>query len=643
MDKLNMQTKNLAEEKFKQLQQLFPNAVTETTNEEGNVVKAIDKDILMQEISSEVVEGPKERYQFTWPDKKKAVHAAGAPTSNTLRPCREESVNFDETENLYIEGDNLEVLKLLQETYLNKIDLIYIDPPYNTGENFVYNDSYEINYGDYLQKSGQFDEEGNRLGMNTERNGRFHTDWLNMMYPRLILARNLLSEKGVIFISIDDNEQANLKKICDETFGANNFVNNISVKMSESKGVKNTHAHSKFPKMKEHILIYSKNTEQFSMNPIRIKKSENELEGYTKYYNKQIDNLDDDIQNWVFSKYRGGNKIQDAEKLIYLVVPDNDVNINLEEGKFKKITNSNENDVYYYNDGGDIKKVLFLSEYLDKNESDLWVDISTININKENYNLPTLENGQKPLKLLKKIIKVKNKDALILDFFSGSSTTAHAILDQNKLDNGSRRFIMVQLPEVLEESLKKATGKTKKSIKELIEFLNSINKPTKLTELGKERIRRAGNQILKDHNDKDGMENLDIGFRVLKTDSSNMKDVYYSPSETQQDLLDMLEDNIKEDRSAEDLLFQVMLDLGISLSSKIKVETIDDTQVYIIEDGFLIACFDKNIDEKVVEKIAKRTPYYAIFRDSSITNDSVAANFEQTFESISPETVRKVL
>lgn len=682
-----MQTKNLAEEKFKQLQQLFPNAVTETTDEEGNVVKAIDKDILMQEISSEVVEGPKERYQFTWPDKKKAVHAAGAPTSNTLRPCREESVNFDETENLYIEGDNLEVLKLLQETYLGKVKMIYIDPPYNTGKDFVYNDEFKSSYDEYIQNSGQLDEEGNRLEKNLESNGRFHTDWLNMMYPRLKLARNLLTDDGVIFISIDDNEQANMKKICDEIFGEDNFINCISVKMSEASGVKMNHQHVRFPKIKEHILFYEKGSfKEFErIDKYKISEWDDENNIYLENLNykdrqklikfeekNEIDSKDlNNINKLLFKiKKKSLSKVikekkfdsYDEEKewlfnnaFRIIKTAGSDSYTKLVKNKDKKFNQdiaaeiSAEGNLFYYITDFNRKakspriQVLFADTNLYKNPCDFWQDIKTTGAI-ANEGGVLFKNGKKPLKLLKRMISMTtSNDDIILDFFSGSSSTAHATLETNLEDGNNRRFIMIQLQENLKETVKKVSGKPKEDIEDLISFLTSLNKPCLLTELGKERIKRSGDEIVQKYNNSDKIKSLDIGFRVLKTDSSNMKDVYYSPSETHQDLMDMLEDNIKEDRSAEDLLFQVMLDLGISLSSKIKVETINDTQVHIIEDGFLIACFDKDIDEEVVENIAKQTPYYAIFRDSSIANDSVAANFEQIFESISPETIRKVL
>ena len=643
-----MQTKNLAEEKFKQLQQLFPNAVTETTDEEGNVVKAIDKDILMQEISSEVVEGSKERYQFTWPDKKKAVHVAGAPTSNTLRPCREESVNFDETENLYIEGDNLEVLKLLQETYLGRVKMIYIDPPYNTGKDFVYNDEFKSNYDEYIQNSGQLDEEGNRLEKNLESNGRFHTDWLNMIYPRLKLARNLLTDDGVIFISIDDNEQANLVKLCNEIFGENNFIATIIIDGTPKNDpllIATSH---------EYMLGYFKNRDKAKMTQWgslhSLNKEMNDIvQGKEKSEAEEALNSffeDNDLKNDNISHYKYVDK--DG---IYRIGPIDDPQskgprdnrINPKTGNYLKIPTRGwsckvetwnkwkKENLIEFPDTDD--KLPAKKTYLTNEKYEVGRSVRKIQGRKATSDLKRMFdktkifNHPKPIQLLKDIIQdLNDEEAIILDFFSGSSSTAHAVMDLNADDGGNRNFIMVQLPEETDEKSKafKVGYKT-------------------IAEIGKERIRRAGNKILEDHNDKDGIENLDIGFRVLKTDSSNMKDVYYSPSETQQDLLDMLEDNIKEDRSAEDLLFQVMLDLGISLSSKIKVETIDDTQVHIIEDGFLIACFDKNIDEEIVEKIAKQTPYYAIFRDSSIANDSVAANFEQIFESISPETIRKVL
>ena len=640
MDKLNMQTKNLANEKFEILKELFPNAITESINDDGELVRAVDKDALELEISTNVVGGGIERYQFTWPEKRKAILNANAPISKTLRPCREESLNFDETENLYIEGDNLEVLKLLQETYLGKVKMIYIDPPYNTGSDFVYNDDFKESTEEYLENSGQFDEDGNRLEKNLESNGRFHTDWLNMIYPRLKLARNLLSDDGVIFISIDDNEQANLKKVCDEIFGEDNFINCIAVKMSELSGVKMSNV-NKYPKLKEFVYIYSKNKNIFKMEISKVKKPEDKLTNYLKYYsyiiedkNKKADQwnimkIDEycKINNLSFSNIDQKNewKIMNAERMIYRTnsrTVDNYIKKHPNSEYIKEFENEKGNSVIKWGD----KEMLFLNNYIEEYLGDIWIDISTINLNKENCDLNYFRNGQKPLKLLRRILKSVDNDSLVLDFFSGSATTAHAVMQLNAEDGGNRKFIMVQLPEETDEKSEAYKAGYKN-----------------ICEIGKERIRRAVKKILEDNKDKEGIENLDIGFRVLKTDTSNMKDVYYKPGELNQNFLDTLTDNIKDDRIGEDLLFQVMLDLGIPLSSKIKSENIDGKEIFIVDEGYLIASFDRDIDDSIVTKIAEREPAFAVFRDSSMKSDSALNNFDQIFERLSPETTRRVI
>lgn len=640
IERLNMQTKNLAEEKLKQLKELFPNAVTEIVNDEGEVVPAIDKDTLMQEISSEVVEGNKERYQFTWPNKREAVLVANAPTSNTLRPGREESVNFDETENLYIEGDNLEVLKQLQETYLGKVDVIYIDPPYNTGNDFVYKDDFKSTINEYTEASGQYDEAGNRLETNYETHGRFHTNWLNMIYSRLKLARNLLSNEGIIFISIDDNEQANLKKICDEIFGEENLINSVSVKMSELSGLKMSNIR-RYPKLKEYLLIYAKDIRKSEIDIEKTIKEDSKLENYLKYYNSIIVDKSKPVSEWQVIKVEDFLKAKDlkfdtkdklnqwklnnADRIVYRTnsrTVDKFINENPNHSYFQLFKNNEGKEIIKW----DNKEMLFLKNYIEEYLGDMWNDISTINLNKENMGLNYFKNGQKPLKLIKRIIAAYPSPKLILDFFAGSSTTAHAVMSLNAEDGGNRKFIMVQLPE--------KTGEKSEANKAGYE---------NIADIGKERIRRAGQKILEENKDKSGIENLDIGFRVLKLDSSNMKDVYYTPEDTDQNLLDLLEDNIKEDRTSEDLLFQVMLELGVPLSSTIEKEEIAGKEVLSVEGGFLVACFDKDMNEETVKAIAERNPYYAVFRDSSMANDSVATNFDQIFESISPETIRRVV
>ncbi|WP_205728432.1 site-specific DNA-methyltransferase [Fastidiosipila sanguinis] len=624
MEKLEMQTSNLANENFEKLKALFPNAITETIDEEGNIVRAIDKDILSQEISTQVVEGREERYQFTWPDKRKAILNSNAPTSNTLRPCREESVNFDETENLYIEGDNLEVLKLLQETYLGKIKMIYIDPPYNTGNDFVYNDDFKTSTDEYLEQSGQYDEEGNRLEKNLESNGRFHTDWLNMMYPRLKLARNLLSDDGVIFISIDDNEQHNLRKMCDEIFGESAFITDII--WNSRKSVSNDAVVSL---SHNYTLVYAKNIRVFYE-----KKSEFKL----KDSGEGFLNPDNDPRGpWKADPFDSPGirpnltyKIKNPNTGEEYLPPEGRC---WRTGKKEYLELLKENRIVFGKTGRSKPQLKrFYSEAEEKGltPKSLWDDCgTTTDGTREIIEIfgGKIFDTPKPVKFIKKIIELaSSKDSIVLDFFSGSATTADAVMQLNAEDGGNRKFIMVQLPEETDEGSEAYKAGYKN-----------------ICEIGKERIRRAGKKIIEDNKDKEGIDKLDIGFRVLKTDSSNMKDVFYAPAQTEQSLLDMLSDNIKEDRSSEDLLFQVMLDLGISLSSKIDREIIDGKEVLIIEDGFLVACFDKDISDEIVKTIANKKPYYAVFRDSSMANDSVATNFEQIFDNISPQTVRKVI
>ena len=610
MDKLKMQTPNKADENFKKLSAMFPNAVTETIDENGELVRAIDKDVLMQEISCKVVEGREERYQFTWPDKKKSMLLANAPLNKTLRPCREESVDFDNTENLYIKGDNLEVLKLLQETYLGKIKMIYIDPPYNTGNDFVYEDDFKQNMDEYMENSGQFDEEGNRLVKNLDSNGRFHTDWLNMIYPRLKLAKDLLSEDGVIFISVDDNEQENLKKCCEEVFGESNFVFQISWRRTDNQPNIGATA-----RVKEYIVCYAKIIDSMILGKLPLTdkaKNEYRYQDERGLFRRAI----------LLDKTRGRH--------IYPVVTKSGNILNgpwmKTEEEFKRL---DKDGLIYWTSSGDEQP--YGKIYLDKTKgqipNDFWgieygtnqrasLEVEKL-FNKRYFDFP------KPVSLLLNIIRLgATKDSIILDFFSGSATTAHAVMKLNAEDGGHRKFIMVQLPEETDEKSEayKAGYKT-------------------ICEIGKERIRRAAKKIAEDNPDA----KFDGGFRVLKCDSSNMKDVYYSPSEYQSTLFSDLTDNIKEDRSPEDLLFQVMLDLGVELSSKIDETEIVGKKIFNVAEGFLIACFDKDITEEVITTIAKQQPYYFVLRDSSMASDSVATNFEQIFATYSAETIRKVL
>ena len=624
MDKLKMKTPNLADRNFAALAAMFPNAVTETVDENGEVVRAIDADVLEQEINTRVVSGKEERYQFTWPDKKKSVLLANAPIAAALRPCREESVDFDNTENLYIEGDNLDVLKLLRETYLNRVKMIYIDPPYNTGNDFVYEDDFSEDTDEFLTRDGQFDEQGNRLTPNLDSNGRFHTDWLNMIYPRLKVARDLMSDDGVILISIDDNEIENSKKICNEIFGEKNFVGEIIRKTKSMTGDNG----NGFNLQHENLIIYAKN----KMNVYFLGK-EKEFENYS--------NPDNDPNgDWCAgdpSAKSGGDttyfpivnpytkKVDYPPKGRYWAFSQNSLKNYIRRGKIKFKENYKENErgfifKRYKNEAMNPYNPvnsLFATENEFMNQS------ATIEL-KELFS-EAIFSYPKPTAFLYELIKCSATDDsdIILDFFSGSATTAHAVMQLNADDGGKRKFIMVQIPEPCLDNSEAAKAGYKN-----------------ICEIGKERIRRAGKKIKEDNKDKPGIENLDTGFRVLKLDSSNMKDVYYTPEEYAQMHfnLDGFMDNIKPDRSDEDLLFQVMLELGIPLSAKIK----QDGKIFYVNDNYLIACFGK-IDTALITEIAKKKPYYAVFRDSSFISDSAMVNFEQVFSTYSPKTIRRVL
>lgn len=678
-----MQTANKADENFKKLAEMFPNAVTETItgyDENGKAIveRAIDKDMLMQEISCEVVEGNEERYQFTWPDKKKSVLLANAPINKTLRPVRDDettptgadsegkpycssgSVNFDNTENLYIEGDNLEVLKLLQETYLGKIKMIYIDPPYNTGNDFVYEDDFAQSTDEYLANSGQYDDEGNRLVKNLDSNGRFHTDWLNMIYPRLKLAKDLLSDDGAIFISIGDEELYNLQKVCDEIFGNRNYIANL---IWQSTPGSNTGEDLKT--VTENILVYCKNREQCKFSALTITSNEkytNSDEYFEKRGGYVLNKLDRRMTGTHYSEALNyAIKLPDGTNLFPGSTTEKQEHWNWRWSKSKVEWGiKNGFIVMKKNDNG---WAIYFKQYEKVNNDDKpivrtvpyqnLINIEGANSARGTREVMNLFDGKyfdypKPLSLMKYIQNMLlHKEDIILDFFSGSATTAHAVMQLNAEDGGHRKFVLVQLPE--ETDTKSEAYK--------IGYKN-------ICEIGKERIRRAGNKILEEATQEtvdiakygesyevdeimNKYKNLDVGFRVLKCDSSNMKDVYYNPAEYEQSLFSRLEDNIKEDRTPEDLLFQVMLDLGILLSSKIQVRServgMRSYSYFDVEDGYLIACFDKNIDEEVITAIAKQKPYYFVMRDSSMANDSVATNFEQIFATYSPDTVRKVL
>lgn len=641
MERLKMHTPDLADENFAKLAALFPNAVTETKDENGNVVRAIDADVLRQEISATVVEGSQERYQFTWPDKKKSVVLANQPIAKTLRLDREKSVGRDgtpgsiDTENIYIEGDNLDALKLLQETYLGKVKMIYIDPPYNTGNDFIYEDDFSLDTDEYLGNSGQFDEEGNRLVQNTESNGRFHTDWLNMIYPRLKVAKDLLSDDGVIFISIDDGEAANLIKLCNDVMGETNLVADLIWQKKFSRSNDATY----FSTMHDHILCYCK--QNIMMGDIGWKigllpRGEEIPNGYSN-----PDNDPRGVWTSVILSAKSG-----SESLLYEIETPSGRKVYPPSGRFWSCSKETfekwkaDNRIWFGTNGdGTPRKKTFLSEVQSGLRPNTILFQDDVGNNQEaKQETKALFNGlgvfdsPKPVRLLTTLLRIANTepDAIILDFFSGSATTAHAVMQLNMEEIGNvggyanRKFIMVQLPEQTDAKSEayKAGYKT-------------------ICEIGEERIRRAGKKIKEES--PLTTADLDIGFRVFKVDSSNMEDVYYRPADYNQGQMELFADNIKPDRTPEDLLFQVMLDLGILLSSDIQETEIAGKKVFSVADGYLIACFDKDVTEETVKAIAQKQPVYAVFRDSSMASDSVATNFEQIFETYSPRTQRKVL
>lgn len=688
MENLKMHSLDGVQRNIELIGKLFPNAITEVKRN-GKVEHAIDFDVLRQELSDSIVEGREERYQFTWPDKKKAMLAANAPITATLRPVVADSVGKNGTpggfdsENLYIEGDNLEVLKLLQETYLGKVKMIYIDPPYNTGNDFVYEDDFAQSAEYYMGSSGQYDEEGNRMVTNTESNGRFHTDWLNMIYPRLKLAKDLLADDGAIFISIDDNELYNLKKICDDVYGESCFVGNVAWQRTysmrnDSKGL---------PSEAEHILVYSKQPNWIPNKLPRTDKMDaayknpdndpngawqnttpyapgarthqgmvyaiqhpftgellypapascwrydqktmlDYMSGWCEY---ELKNINDEKERAEIC----GVDVENIRKDVKAIVLKYDLNQAKEKAKL--VLNRGQWPRFYFTkDGmGGIRRKTYLNQVEGRTVTNLWPYAEVGHTDEAMKELKNLFDGSvpfdtpKPTRLVERILTIAtDKDSYILDFFSGSATTAHAVMKKNMEDGGNRKYILVQLPE---------KG-------------NSPQYET-LCEIGKERVRRAGKQILSagggqlsfSETQPDQSAPIDVGFRCLRLDSSNMENVYYTPDEVSQQDMFSLVDNVKPDRTPEDLLFQVMLDLGVLLSSPIEVKEIAGKKVFNVADGFLLACFDHDVTEETVKAIAQMKPYYAVFRDSSMANDSVATNFDQIFETYSPETVRKVL
>lgn len=645
MKKLNMQTTNIVDENIKRIGEMFPNCLTEVKVGKDQLKTVIDFEKLKQELSEYAVGEGHERYQFTWPDKRHAIRLANLPISDTLRPCREESVDFDTTQNLYIEGDNLNVLKLLRENYLGKVKMIYIDPPYNTGGDFVYKDNYIKKNSDYKEISGSYDEEGNVLvgdiELNTESNGRFHTDWLNMIYPRLKVAKDLLSEDGVIFISIDDNEVENLRRMCNEVFGEHNFIANLIWQKKFSRANDATY----FSTMHDHILCVAKCNIANNPNGWKIgllPRGEELPSGYG--------NPDNDPRGpWtsVILSAKSG-----SPSLVYEITTPSGRKCLPPSGRYWSCSQETlkrwikENRIWFGSDGdGTPRKKTFLSEVQPGLRPNTILFQDEVGNNQEAkqetkalFDGLGVFDGPKPVRLLKALLIIANvdKDSVILDFFSGSATTAHAVMQLNAADGGNRKFIMVQLPETtwkLDENgnkVPKATAAAKEAYK--AGYMT-------ICEIGKERIRRAGKKIKEES--PLTTQDLDTGFRVLKLDSSNMEDVYYTPAEFSE--LKLFENNIKADRTEEDLLFQAMIELGIELSAKIEKKEIAGKTVWNVSDGYLLACFDENVNETTIKEIAKQKPYYFVMRDMSLANDNVADNFEQIFEHYSKDTIRRIL
>ena len=615
MQKATMHTPDLTQDNIARIQALFPNCVTEARGEDGSLRLSVDFDLLRQELSGNIVEGPQERYHLDWPGKRAAILAANAPIAKTLRPCREESVDFDTTQNLFIEGDNLDALKLLQETYLGKVKMIYIDPPYNTGNDFIYDDDFAESAEEYLSRSHQKDEAGNRLVAKLESKGRFHSDWLSMMYPRLKLARNLLADDGVIFINIDDIEVGNIRKICDEIYGADNFIANLiwQKKYTRSNDTR------WFSSNHDHILCYGK--EKFMSEIKLLPRNKTQLSAYSNPdgHSKGV---------WKATPLHAKSG---SDKSSYIF--NNGVVWTPPIGTYRRYNDSSmkemdDNDEIWF--GVDGKQIPSRKSFLIEvkggvTPTTIWLHTEVGHNHEANNEIKNLQlsgcfNNPKPTRLLKQCSQlVTNHRDIILDFFAGSSTTAHAVMQLNAEDGGNRRFIMVQLPEAC--GAKSEAAKAGYST---------------IAEISKERIRRAGRKILE--GDCHEAWNKDVGFRVLKVDSSNMADVFYRPDALQQTMLDMATENVKQDRTPEDLLFQVLLDWGVELTLPIRKEGIQGKTVFFVDENALVACFDRGIDEAFVKGLAACQPLRVIFRDNGFASDAVKINVAQIFRQLSPST-----
>ena len=619
MEKLRMIANNGVKENIAKIATLYPNCVTETIDADGKIKFAIDFDKLRQELNGELVEGKNDRYEFIWPDKKNALLLANSPISATLRPCVNESVDFANTKNLYIEGDNLDVLKCLKETYLGKVKMIYIDPPYNTGNDFVYKDDFAENVNDFLGRSGQYDDQGNRLYANLDSSGRFHTNWLNMIYPRLKIAKELLSRDGAIFISISEEEIERMKMVCNEIFGEDNFANSFIVRRYD----KNLNRQFMDNGLKsfnigfEYILCYTKG--DFLFKPVFKEASEErQSQGYWKGFWNDADRptmrydilgFTPQTGQWKWSKAMADEAVNN-----YIEYVNNfSAKMTLEEywastGKTKKFIRRNPNGK---GKNAGVENWIAPADGILRNTN--WLDFLA---SKNDPAAQGLFDFPKNVDVIKELLlTATDEDSIILDFFSGSATTAHAVMQLNAEDGGHRKYIMVQIPE----------------------HTDNKQYPT-ICEIGKERIRRAAATIKSSTH-----ATIDYGFRVLKLDSSNMKDVFYTPSEVAQTQLELFSDNVKSDRNSEDLLFQTMLELGATLDSNIERTSINGKTIYNVADSYLVACFDNEISDDVVKAIAQMHPQYAVLRDASFLNDSTATNFEQIFKTYSPSTTTKII
>ncbi len=631
MEKLDLTTPNFTNENIAKLAELFPSCVTEKKNDKGEIERAIDFDALRQEFSDTIVEGQQERYSMNWPGKREALVTANTPISKTLRPCRDESVDFDNTKNVFIEGDNLDALKLLQETYLNKIKMIYIDPPYNTGNDFIYNDNFTVDKDEYDEESGQRDEEGGRLVANPDSNGRYHSDWLTMIYPRLKLARNLLSENGIILISIDDNELGNLKRICDEIFGEENFVDQIIWKKRYGGGAKEKHLIT----LHEYIVAFAKDKSLLADIHVPLEDA-----SIKRYYKQKDDNFE------TRGKYRthpleATKSMGERKNLVFSIKGPNGEDIFPKrqwlwsKDRVEKALASGEIDFlkgkdgawsvhskqYLYDEAGNIRQGKFFSII-----DDVYSQHGTNEII-ELFGEAQIFSFPKPTGLLEKLLDISCSDGgIVIDLFSGSGSLGHAVFGFNSRRGKSVNCISIQLPEMIDE----------KSVAFKEGYVN-------ISEVGKERIRRAGKKVKSDNADEKGIENLDTGFRVFKIDSSNMVDVTLSPDEAHPDMFDAQVGNIKKERSSEDLLFQVLLDWGVDLTLPIERQDIDGKEVFFVDGNALAACFDKDINEDFVKKLAEKQSLRVVFRDDGFASDAVKINIEQIFKLKSPTTDIKVI